>query len=352
MSGKRNKRLEALIRTLDPDFAVLTVGVSPLLLNFNFNSSDSPLVIWHGMGDSYNAPGMLEFIGAIQDMHKGIFVHSVYLAEDTKDDQRAGFWGDVNAQVANVSEQLTHIPELVRGFDAIGFSQGGQFLRAYIERYNSPPVHNLITFGSQHMGVSDLPLCRPWDLGCQLARRAARGGVYTEWAQKNLVQAQYYRDPDQLPTYYRSSRFLASINNEVTSDINTTYATNLASLNKLVLVLFSEDKTVVPKETAWFGSYAPPPTNDTIFKKTIVPMRMQPVYVEDRIGLKSLDKRGDVVLETCVGQHMELSTKCWKPLVRRYVGGLEGNATAAVAEMATGAGIQDRDSQAVLRLEA
>lgn len=38
------------------------------------------------------------------------------------------------------------------------------------------------------MGVSDLPLCRPWDVFCQLARRAARGGVYTEWAQENLVQ--------------------------------------------------------------------------------------------------------------------------------------------------------------------
>ena len=67
-------------------------------------------------------------------------------------------------------------------------SIGGQFLRAYVERYNTPPVHNLITFGSQHMGVSDIPLCRPWDLFCQFARRAARGGVYTEYAQTNLVQ--------------------------------------------------------------------------------------------------------------------------------------------------------------------
>jgi palmitoyl-protein thioesterase len=65
---------------------------------------------------------------------------------------------------------------------------GGQFLRAYVERYNSPPVHNLITFGSQHMGVSDLPVCRPGDWTCQLARRAARQGVYGHWAQENLVQ--------------------------------------------------------------------------------------------------------------------------------------------------------------------
>ncbi len=41
----------------------------------------------------------------------------------------------------------------------MGFSQGGQFLRAYIERFNNPPVHNLVTFGGQHMGVVDVPGC-------------------------------------------------------------------------------------------------------------------------------------------------------------------------------------------------
>ena len=122
-------------------------------------------------------------------------------------------FGNVNEQLDFVATQLANVTELQDGFDAIGFSQGmlllscigmhdlhivpllnaalagGQFLRAYIELYNTPPVNNLITFGSQHMGVSDLPLCSRWDLFCQLARRyAARGGVYTEWAQHNLVQ--------------------------------------------------------------------------------------------------------------------------------------------------------------------
>ena len=35
------------------------------------------------------------------------------------------------------------------------------------------------------------------------------------------------------------------------------YKKNLASLDALVLALFSEDKTVVPKESGWFGSYKP-----------------------------------------------------------------------------------------------
>lgn len=66
---------------------------------------------------------------------------------------------------------------------------GGQFLRAYVQRYNSPPVNNLLTFGSQHMGISDVPLCGRWDMFCQIARRAARGStVYGDWAQTNIIQ--------------------------------------------------------------------------------------------------------------------------------------------------------------------
>lgn len=87
-----------------------------------------------------------------------------------------------------MAEQLASIPELGRGFDGIGFSQGGQFLRGYVERYDDPPVFNLITFGSQHMGISDIPECRTFDFLCEVARRAAKAGVYTEWAQKHLVQ--------------------------------------------------------------------------------------------------------------------------------------------------------------------
>jgi triacylglycerol esterase/lipase EstA (alpha/beta hydrolase family) len=29
--------------------------------------------------------------------------------------------------------------------DAIGLSQGGLFMRDYVQRYNQPPVHNLLT---------------------------------------------------------------------------------------------------------------------------------------------------------------------------------------------------------------
>jgi hypothetical protein len=50
-----------------------------------------PLVLWHGMGDSYNGTGMRKFAERVKDIHPGIFVHLVRLAEKDEDDRRAGY---------------------------------------------------------------------------------------------------------------------------------------------------------------------------------------------------------------------------------------------------------------------
>ena len=96
------------------------------------------------MGDTYDAPGILEFVQEVKDMHPGIFVHSIYLKEDSGEDRKAGYvstfslrlmlqtlmsvkFGNVNEQVEFVAEQLNNITELQYGFDAMGFSQGEPF---------------------------------------------------------------------------------------------------------------------------------------------------------------------------------------------------------------------------------
>lgn len=205
-------------------------------------------------------------------------------------------------------------------------------------------MNNLITFGSQHMGVSDLPICGPRDLLCQIARRTAKRAVYGNWAQNNIIQvsltarpvhqlltpilqAQYFRDPSNIDAYLATNHFLTSINNELPDSRNDTYARRLATLNKLVLVIFTEDQTVVPKESAWFGSEAIQENFGSeqipmgLADKTIIPMRLQPLYREDWIGLRELDERGDVVLDVCQGEHMQIG-ECWERLVREYAGGL------------------------------
>ncbi|KAF9052293.1 palmitoyl-protein thioesterase [Hymenopellis radicata] len=287
--------------------------------------SPRPLVLWHGLGDSYASDGMVQFGELIKEIHAGIFIHSIYIVDNNDDDRKACFYGNVNTQLAGVAKQLSDIPELSTGFDAIGFSQGGQFLRAYVERYNDPPIHNLITFGSQHMGVSDMPACSAWDLLCRAARGVALGAAYSAWVQDNIVMAQYFRDPSNIQTYLNANHFLPDVNNEIPGQRNSTYADNFASLNALVLLLFDQDKTVVPKESAWFGTESIPDdgAQRVLTDKTIIPMRSQPLYTEDWIGLRQLDERGAVILGTCDGEHMQMNRACWEPVVKQWVGGMD-----------------------------
>jgi palmitoyl-protein thioesterase len=52
-------------------------------------------------------------------------------------------------------------PRLAKGFNLIGHSQGGLISRAYIERYNDPPVHNFITWATPHGGQYGVPELGP-----------------------------------------------------------------------------------------------------------------------------------------------------------------------------------------------
>lgn len=118
----------------------------------------------------------------------------------------------------------------------------GQFMRAYVQRCNRPAVRNLVTFGSQHMGISDFPACKPADFLCRLAEGALRSGVYSDYSQSHIVTAQYFRNPKERTSYDKyleANHFLADINNE--NNFNETYKTNLQSLDNLVLLMFDQD---------------------------------------------------------------------------------------------------------------
>ncbi|KAI8900536.1 Alpha/Beta hydrolase protein [Globomyces pollinis-pini] len=213
-----------------------------------------PIVFWHGMGDS--CCGNLEALSnKLKEDHPGLIVHSIRIGETEDQDRKASFFDLINRQVDEVCEDFQNNPDLKNGFNAMGFSQGGLFLRAYVQRCNNPPIHNLITFGSPHAGTADIPNCQnSSDLNCALMRSVVKNGVYWSWVQNRIVQAQYYKNPNNLDTYLSSSIFLPDINDEL-EVINVNYAKRMKSLEKLVLIRFLEDKMIIPKDSAWFSFY-------------------------------------------------------------------------------------------------
>lgn len=305
-----------------------------------------PVVIWHGLSDSYKNPGLSDLAQKIDTRYPGTIVYLIRLSESNAGDRRATWFGSANEEIESVCHQLSRIDELALGFDGIGLSQGGQFMRAYVERCNRPKVRNLITLGSQHLGVSELPPCTSlFDVGCQILHKLIESGtVYGPYAQREVIPAQFFRDQSNLAPYMKHNEFLRDINNERWNDTqppdsgslplgdpedgppyeprNQTYKLNFQSLNNFVMFQFSVDALVLPTTSAYFtlpnvtAAKTPDMTNP-------IPIALQdlPIYKEDYIGLKTLDQAGKIHYGVCFGAHMDINEACWDN-VMDWLGGI------------------------------
>ncbi|XP_062384775.1 palmitoyl-protein thioesterase 1 [Sardina pilchardus] len=298
-------------------FPMLVGTALLLLLSSSSLAKDSnatvPLVIWHGMGDNCCNPLSM---GSIKKMVErevsGIYVISLMIGKSVIQDTENGFFMDVNEQVAFVCDQLAQDPKLKDGYNAMGFSQGGQFLRAVAQRCPSPPMKNLISVGGQQQGVYGLPRC-PGETShlCDWIRKQLNSGAYTDLVQKHLVQAQYWHDPLSDDLYKKHSLFLADINQERV--LNETYKKNLMALEKFVMVKFLKDSVVDPVVTEWFGFLK---TGQAVETETL---QESALYTEDRLGLAQMEKDGKLVFLESDGDHLQFTDEWFKAKILPYL---------------------------------
>ncbi|NP_001091368.1 palmitoyl-protein thioesterase 1 L homeolog precursor [Xenopus laevis] len=280
------------------------LALTALVLTLNDGKAEAdpvPLVIWHGMGDSCCNPFSM---GAVKKMVEtqipGIYVLSLKIGNSIPEDMENSFFLNVNEQVEGVCKELAQNPALKNGYNSMGFSQGGQFLRAVAQRCPSPPMRNLISIGGQHQGVYGFPRC-PGEIShmCDLIRKFLNLGAYTRDVQNHLVQAEYWHDPINEEEYRNGSIFLADINQE--RHVNESYKKNLQLLEKFVMVKFLNDTMVDPPDTEWFGFYKPGQSKETIR------LQESSLYTEDRLGLKEMEKAGKLVFLGVEGNHLQFS---------------------------------------------
>ncbi|KAF3350827.1 Putative transcription factor kapC [Verticillium dahliae VDG2] len=273
-----------------------------------------PLIIWHGLGDSFDGEGIQQVAELADAAFPGIYVHIVKVGADPNADRSATFFGNVSTQLEQVCADIAADPILssAPAVDAIGFSQGGQFLRGYVERCNAPPVRSLIPYGSQHNGIVSFRACKDGDLLCKGAMALLRFNQWSSFVQNRLVPAQYYRDPApaEYEKYIESSNFLADINNERATK-NDAYAENVARLVNFVMIMFEHDTTVIPKETSWFEE-----VNGT----ESLPLRARKLYTEDWIGLRALDRKGGLKFRKVPGEHMQFTNEQLNATMHEFLG--------------------------------
>jgi palmitoyl-protein thioesterase len=281
-------------------------------------SKPLPLLIWHGLGDNYLADGLHSVGDFANETNPGTYVYYIRLDEDAGSDRTATFLGNVTEQIAQVCNDITEHEVLSKapGLNALGFSQGGQFLRGLIERCGDRvSIKNLVTFGSQHNGIAKYQICGDGDWLCKGYIGLLKANTWGAWVQGHLVPAQYFKATNETtgePTddYLEASNFIADINNERKLK-NVTYAKHLASLDNFVMYVFGNDTTVIPKESGWFAY-----TNIT--SEEVTPLRERDIYKEDWIGLKKLDEKGGLHFKTTKGGHMDIDEKVLKDVFETY----------------------------------
>ncbi|KAJ2400648.1 hypothetical protein GGI23_001906 [Coemansia sp. RSA 2559] len=249
-------------------------------------------------------------IATIKAELPGVYVHSIKLGLTESSDRNAGFLGNLNTQIDRVCEDLADIKELQNGVNMMGFSQGGLFLRALIQRCPSLKTKTLVTFGSPHGGVSRIPECTSdSDFMCNWMRQLASRGVYSWYVRDHVVQAQYFKDPERIDQYLRYNIFLPDINSDL-GEVNDGYRKRITALEKMVLVRFSDEKLISPASSSWFGFVGSDGQD--------IPLQNTTLYSEDRLGLWELDASQRLDFVTLNGKHMNIGEKELRSIVSRY----------------------------------
>jgi len=296
---------------------MLPLSIVLLLLGACLASEDTPpipIVLWHGMGDCCCNPlSMGSVVSYLEQAVPGAYVTSLMVGDNVVQDTENGFFLNINKQIDLVCQMVNNDEKLKNGYHAVGFSQGGLFMRGLAQRCPSPRIRNLVSIGGPQQGVYGLPKC----LGenhtlCDYARRLLNYGAYIGWIQRLLVQAQYWHDPLAEQEYRDNSLFLADINNEG-PEKNETFKENLAALDNLVLVQFTEDSIVDPKESEAFGWFSPEED------MAMVPVQNTTLYTEDWIGLKTLDQQGKLHFMSVKGDHLQLDRESLDEITDKYL---------------------------------
>ena len=292
-------------------------ALRPTSVSDDSDEQPLPVIIWHGLGDSADAKGLKEVASLVDEINPGTYTYLIAVGGNAGSaDRQASFLGNVTQQIDSVCHSLSkdNILRTAPAVDALGFSQGGLFLRGYVERCNAPKVRSLMTFGSPHNGIAEFQKCKSaTDWVCQGANALLKSStVWSDFIQSRLVPAQYYRDTKDFENYLEHSNYLADINNERVLK-NISYAENLSRLERFVMILFNEDKTLIPKESAWFAEF-----NET--ENSVTPLRNRQIYEKDWIGLKQLDEKGGINFVKLPGEHMQFEDKDLTKLFGMYFG--------------------------------
>lgn len=256
--------------------------------------SYKPVVLIHGVMTGSASMELIKL--RIEEQHPGTIVYNVNRFESWSSLET--MWHqvlEIGMDIANISSQY---PE---GINLIGYSQGGLIARGIVETFPNVSVSTFISLSSPQAGqygAGFLHLVFPG-----LVKDTVYELFYSRVGQHTSV-GNYWNDPYHQSLYESYSVYLPYINNHLKSAKSADFKNNLLRLKRLVLIGGPDDNVITPWQSSQFGYYDA--------NETIIEMKAQDIYVEDRIGLRTLDETGRLHVVTVPGVnhfnwHMNMS---------------------------------------------
>ena len=260
-----------------------------------------PTAIFHGLGDACIYPGMHSFTKEIKSQ-TGADAKCFEVGNGSITSMTDNFEDQAEKACNKLLEDETYAN--ADEINVMGLSQGALLARYIVESCPiKGKVRNWASIGGPNMGVNDIPHCFNGFI-CNIVNSVARDFVYTEFIQNLIGPAGYFRDAGHINQYLNGSVFLPHLNNEESDEVDTAEAkadrkARFSALNGALLMMFTEDTMVHPKESEWFQQIDE--------SGNLQALEDSDFYKEDYIGLAALDKANKVQFVSVVGDHLQFS---------------------------------------------
>jgi palmitoyl-protein thioesterase len=254
--------------------------------------SSYPVVVFHGISDNCN--GWMAHLSDLIGTNLNVYSKCIESSAD-----KQSVFHSIKYQAELACNIIKSDPNLNQtDFSIVGVSQGSLIGRYIIEKCDiKGKVRKYVSIGGPQMGVGKIPHCTMTKFLCNLVDKLAKGVIYSQMVQNHLAPAGYLKDVKNYSSYIKNSIFLPDLNNEKENK-NKNYKNRFGSLDKLVLIKFSNDTMVVPKESEWFEFYG---ENED----KVINLQESKFYQEDFIGLRKLNEEGKVAFIEWPGDHIQ-----------------------------------------------